>query len=105
MNFSAARSDVCTRRNRSPNHSAMDSQALRNPHRPRSDESPVESTTVIHRRTVSNYIWTAIVLIGVAVAAYYLLPVIGGWMSSGMGKRDTMDRPSSMDVRDNLPSK
>lgn len=67
--------------------------------------SQVESRTVIHRRTVSNYIWTAIVLIGIAVAAYYLLPVIGGWMSSGMGKRDTMGRPSSMDVRDNLPSK
>ena len=60
---------------------------------------------MIHPRTVSNIVWTVIVIVGIAAAVYFLLPVIGGWMNSGMKSRDTMDRPSSMDVRDNLPNK
>jgi hypothetical protein len=54
---------------------------------------------------VSNIVWTVIVIVGIGAAIYFLLPVVGDWMSSGMKSRDTMDRPSSMDVRDNLPNK
>jgi hypothetical protein len=59
---------------------------------------------MIHPRTVGNIIWSIVVIAAICVAAYFLLPIIGDWMSSGMEKRDTMDRPSSMDLRDSLPN-
>ncbi len=60
---------------------------------------------MVHGRTVSNFIWTVVVLAGIAAAAYYLLPMIGGWISDGMGHRDTMDRPSGIDLRGELPNR
>ena len=96
---------MCTRRSRGQNHSAMDSQALRARLLSRSSETAVDCLTVIHPRTVSNFIWTFLVLAAIGYAIYFILPIIGKWMNSGMGSRDTMDRPSSMDVRDSLPKK
>jgi len=59
---------------------------------------------MVHGRTVSNFIWTVIVIAGTVAAAYYLLPIIGDWISSSMGHRETMHRPSGMDIRDQLPN-
>ncbi|MEO7453376.1 MAG: hypothetical protein ABIV13_01280 [Fimbriimonadales bacterium] len=56
-------------------------------------------------RTLTNYVWSVMVLAIIGVAAYFLVPIILDWMSSGMEKRETMDRPSSLDLRDSLPSK
>ena len=58
---------------------------------------------MIHPRTVTNFIWTVVVVAGVAAAVYFLLPVIGGWMNKGMNDRETMNRPSAIDLRDDLP--
>jgi hypothetical protein len=60
---------------------------------------------MVHSRTISNTIWTIIVIAGIAAAAYYLLPMIGGWIGDGMDHRETMNQPSSMDVRGQLPNK
>jgi hypothetical protein len=60
---------------------------------------------MVHGRTVSNFIWTVIVLAGIAAAAYYLLPIIGGWISGSMGHRQTMGRPSGIDASGGLPNK
>jgi phosphotransferase system glucose/maltose/N-acetylglucosamine-specific IIC component len=83
----------------------MDSEALRGGLASRSDESAVQCLAVIHPRSVSNFIWTVLVLAAIGAAAYFLVPMIGKWMSSGMTGRETMNRPSGMDVRDNLPNK
>jgi hypothetical protein len=56
-------------------------------------------------RTLANYVWSVMVLLIIGVAAYFLVPIIIGWMSSGMEKRDTMDRPSAIGLRDSLPTK
>lgn len=58
-----------------------------------------------HRRTVGNVIWSLIVLAGIVAAAYYLLPAIGNWMTDEMDHRQTMHRPSGMDVSGELPAK
>jgi type II secretory pathway pseudopilin PulG len=56
-------------------------------------------------RTLINYVWSVVVLAIIGIAAYFLLPIIGNWMSEGMGQRDTFDRPTALEQRDNLPSK
>jgi len=60
---------------------------------------------MVHSRSIGNFIWSVVVIAGIAAAAYFLLPVIGGWISDGMGHRRTMDRPSGIDVRGELPNK
>lgn len=103
---------MCTSSQPSQNHSAMDSSPVRTSGLPGS--FPIiaavavdycKLSCVIHPRTVGNVIWTIVILAAIAVAAYFLIPIIGGWISGGMGARDTMGRPSSMDIKDNLPKK
>ena len=59
--------------------------------------------SLIHRRTISNTIWSLVIIAGLGAAAYFFLPGLGDWLRSAMGSRDTMNRPSSVDVRDQLP--
>ena len=58
---------------------------------------------MIHRRTISNTLWSLVIIGALGAAAYFFLPGISDWLSNTMGNRETMNRPSSIDVRDQLP--